>query len=376
MIVVTVLCLIFAALPALLFLRNLSLYLPPAKPRPGFVPRVSVLIPARNEERNIEEAVRSALSNEGAEIEIIVADDASEDGTAEIVRELAAQDSRVRLIATPPLPSGWNGKQHACYVLAQAATMPLLCFVDADVRLEPDALARMANFLEQSGASLVSGVPRQVLGSWMEALLIPLIHFVLLGFLPIDRMRKSVEPAYAAGCGQLFMAVKHDYQTVGGHSAIRTTLHDGIKLPAAFRTAGFKTDLFDATGVAQCRMYHNAGEVWSGLAKNATEGMAAPARLPIFSTLLLAGQALPFFLLVRAVTAADIPIVILAGAAVSLSLLPRLISVRRFRQPVWSCTVHPAGVLFLLLIQWFALGKKLLGRPASWRGRHYGLHSA
>ena len=366
---------ILAALPAVLFVRNFRLYVPPEKVRTVPMPRISVLIPARNEAHNIQDAINCALRNERVELEIIVADDTSDDDTGEIVRALAAADARIRLITTPPLPAGWNGKQHACYHLAQAATMPLLCFVDADVRLEPNALAAMAGFLETSRASLASGVPRQITRSWMESLLIPLIHFVLLGFLPIDRMRRSVDPAYAAGCGQIFMAVKRDYHTVGGHAAIRTTLHDGIRLPAVFRAAGFRTDLFDATTIASCRMYHNAAEVWSGLAKNATEGMAAPARLPIFTALLLGGQVLPSVVLCWAAVAHKPLIAALAGVAVTLSYLPRLIAWRRFRQPLWSCALHPLGISLLLLIQWFALGTSLLGKPTSWKGRSYELRS-
>jgi len=375
-IVLCIVALTFAAVPAALFLRNLALYVPPPKAQPEFTPRVSVLIPARNEVLNIKDAVRCAVNSEGVEVEVLVADDASEDGTADIVRGLAAKDARVRLIETPPLPSGWNGKQHACHVLAQAAGMPLLCFIDADVRMQPDSLARIAAFLEQSGASLVSGVPRQITRSWMESLLIPLIHFVLLGFLPMDPMRTTDGPAYSAGCGQLFMACKRDYHIVGGHSAIRATLHDGMKLPAAFRTAGFTTDLFDATGISQCRMYHNAQEVWSGLSKNATEGMATAARLPIFTVLLAGGQLLPWVLLAWAIAAGNVAISSWAGAAIFSSYLPRLVAVYRFRQPWWSCVLHPVGVAVLLLIQWFALGRKFFGKPTAWKGRYYGEYSA
>ena len=375
MIVLSLFCLVLGIIPAVLFLGNVRLYALPPRPGSEEVPRVSVLIPARNEEGNIRDAVKSALANLGVEMEVIVADDASHDGTAAIVRELAAQDTRVQVITIPALTSGWNGKQHACHVLAEAAHMPLLCFVDADVRLAPDALASMAAFLGHSQASLVSGIPRQVTASWMEALLIPLIHFVLLAFLPIARMRTTTDPRYAAGCGQLFMAVNRDYHVVGGHSVIRNTLHDGIKLAAAFRRAGFKTDLFDATSVARCRMYHNAAEVWSGLMKNATEGMATPVRLPVFTALLLGGQVLPFALLFWAAAAKNAAMLVVAGGAVSLSYGIRLIAARRFRQPFWSTVLHPLGVALLLLIQWLALGRMLLGKTSSWKDREYGLQS-
>ena len=153
------------------------------------------------------------------------------------------------------------------------ARHPLLVFLDADVRLASDALARMAAHVTFCGTDLASGIPCQVTLSPLEKLLIPLIHFILLGFLPIPRMRRSRQPAFAAGCGQLFIAKAAAYKCCGGHSVIRDTLHDGLKLPRAFRAAGLKTDLFDATDLAKCRMYRNASEVWFGLAKNAGEAL-------------------------------------------------------------------------------------------------------
>jgi hypothetical protein len=329
-----------------------------------------VLIPARNEERSIRAAVEAALAGRGVELEVVVLDDHSEDATARIVAELAARDPRVRLLQGPPLPPGWCGKQHACVVLARAARHPLLVFVDADVRLAPDGLARMAAFLDASGADLVSGVPRQEAGTFLEKLVIPLIHFVLLGFLPLRRMRRSCRPAFAAGCGQLFLARRTVYERVGGHAAIRASLHDGIKLPRAFRAAGLKTDLCDATDVATCRMYRGAGELWHGLAKNATEGLAAPRMIVPATALLLGGQVLPLALLPLAW--AEPAAAGLAALGVVLLFSPRLAGMRRFHQSPLGAALHPLGVLVLVAIQWYGLLRALLGRPAGWKGRLYG----
>ncbi len=118
---------------------------------------------------------------------MIVADDHSTDATAAIVAEIAARDPRLRLIAVPPLPTGWTGKNHACHVLGQAATGRHLLFIDADVRLAPGGAAALAG--AAANAALVSGVPRQVTGTWGERLTVPMINFVLLGYLPIPLMR-------------------------------------------------------------------------------------------------------------------------------------------------------------------------------------------
>jgi hypothetical protein len=165
-----------------------------------------------------------------------------------------------------------------------------LAFVDADVRLAPDALARLAAFLRSGGADLISGVPEQETGTFAERLVIPLIHFLLLGFLPLHRMRASRHPAYGSGCGQLFMARRDAYEKMGGHAAIRNSLHDGLTLPRAFRQAGLMTDICDVTRLASCRMYRGFAELWNGLAKNATEGLAAPATIVPATVPLLGGQ--------------------------------------------------------------------------------------
>jgi hypothetical protein len=361
-----------AALPALLFVMNLRAYSPPPHPMTGTLPEISVLIPARDEERAIGPAIESALDSLGVVVEVVVLDDHSRDATAAIVARLAERDPRVRLIEGPPLPPGWCGKQHACSVLARAARSPLYAFLDADVRLSRDGLARMAAFLETSGADLVSGIPRQETRTPAEQLVIPLIHFVLLGFLPIGRARRYPGPSFAAGCGQFFLARREAYDAMGGHATIRATLHDGIKLPRAFRSAGLRTDLCDATEAATCRMYRGAREVWNGLAKNADEALAAPTLIGPVTLLLLGGQVLPMVLLaVGLVWGLQGRAVEMAAAATLLAYLPRLLAVRRFRQPLAAALLHPLGVIVLLAIQWSAFSRRLAGRPATWKGRPY-----
>jgi hypothetical protein len=358
--------------PALVFRRNLRLFAPPEAPPSAWRPAVSVLIPARDEEATIGAAVEAALASVGMNLEVVVLDDGSRDRTAEIVAGIAARDPRVRLETAPPLAPGWCGKQHACAALARRARHPILVFLDADVRLTPTGLARATAFLETRGSGLVSGFPRQETGTFLERLLIPLIHFVLLGFLPIARMRRSLHSAYGAGCGQLFVARRDAYERAGGHTAIRASLHDGIALPRAFRAAGIATDLFDATDVAVCRMYHSAGEVWRGLGKNATEGLASPGRIVPVTALLLAGQVLPPLLLALALAGAAAPAVgWLALPATVAALVPRLAAAERFRQPLDGALLHPLAIAIFLAIQWAALGRRLVGRPEAWKGRCY-----
>jgi hypothetical protein len=329
-----------------------------------------VLIPARDEERTIGPAVQAVLASRGVELEVLVLDDHSEDATADVVSAIAGRDSRVRLLRGQPLPAGWCGKQFACSLLARAASHSFLVFLDADVRLAPDGLARMVAFLEQSNADLASGIPLEVTGTLVEKLVIPLNHFVLLCFLPLARMRRSRHTAYAAGCGQFFLARRNAYEAARGHTAIRSSLHDGITLPRAFRAAGFRTDLCDLTEIATCRMYRTAGDVWLGLAKNATEGLASAGMILPATALLMGGQVLPFALL-AAWAWLPSPVAFLAVIAVASSYFPRFAAESRFRQSWLGACLHPAGILILLAIQWHALISAARHRPARWKGREY-----
>lgn len=361
-----------AALPLLLFLTNIRLFRRPClcRDNPELLP-VSVLIPARNEERSIAAAVQSVLASQQVTLELIVLDDASTDCTAEIVRSLAASDPRLRLETAPPLPAGWNGKQHACWHLASLATHPVFCFLDADVRLGPLALSRMLTELHPDSTGMVTGFPRQQTETWLEWLLLPLIHFILLGFLPLVGERYTRRPGFAAGCGQFLLVRRSAYYASGGHSAIRTTMHDGLLLPQLFRRHGIQTRLYDLSADASCRMYRNAAQVWSGLSKNATEGIAAPSRIGIFTLLLGLGQLLPLPLMLWALPIGNGRVYQLALTALSFGLIQRIASAVRFRQPMRSALLHPLGILVLLVLEWTALTRKLLGRPARWKDRSY-----
>ena len=374
-----------AAVPALLYLWNSFLFRePPAiVPRDlspaesGFtaapcdnassLPPISVLIPARNEELGIEACVRSVLDSQHIEFEVIVLDDASTDRTAEIVRAIAAEDPWLRLETAPPLPDGWCGKQHACFALSKLARFDTLTFLDADVRLEPNALARMALFLKESGAELVSGFPHQETETLLEKLLLPLINWLLLCFLPLWGMRRFRWPAFGAGCGQWFMTTRAAYEKVGGHSAVRTSLHDGLTLPRAYRKAGFFTDVCDATNLATCRMYRSARGVWIGLAKNAREGMAATGQIGFWTVVLLLGQVLPYYVFrfdLSDPTAQRCMLV-----ALMIVLVVRLHTAARFRQSLLGELLHPVAILLLLAVQWYALIRAVIGKPLGWKGR-------
>lgn len=349
------------AVPALLFLWNAFLFRAPPLLGDNAVslPRISVLIPARNEASGIAGCLHSVLASRHVELEVIVLDDHSTDGTADVVRAIGATDARVLIESAPPLPEGWCGKQHACFTLSKLAHHNVFVFLDADVRLEPDALARMSLFLGESRAALVSGFPRQETDTLLEKLLIPLIHWLLLCWLPLWGMRRFRWSAFGAGCGQLFVTTRASYEAMGGHAAVKASLHDGLTLPRAYRRAGLFTDICDATNLATCRMYRSASGVWLGLAKNAREGIAATGQILFWTVVLFCGQVLPFLFL-NFIT--DVRI---AGVAIAI----RLTAAARYRHSRIGAILHPVGILLLLAIQWYAVFRAVIGKPVGWKGR-------
>jgi hypothetical protein len=333
-------------------------------------PAASVLIPARNEADRVGPVLDKVLASEGITLQVIVLDDGSTDGTAELVQQYAQADSRLRLMHGAPLPSCWSGKQHACQQLADAASHDVLIWIDADVEVTPQAFARSVTALKRGPAALISGFPRQRMRSFAELCVVPMIHVLLLGYLPMPGMRWTRHPGFAAGCGQFFIADREAYEAMGGHRRIAQSFHDGITLPRAFRRAGYGTLIFDATDVAHCRMYDGLSDLWWGFVKNAHEGMATPIALPIWTTLLLGGHVLPWLLLVAGLigggsaawlTWAGSSCVLIAGFTLVVGV--------RYRQPWRAVLYRPVGVILLLAIQWHALVRRLCKQPTAWRGR-------
>ena len=374
MILYSLVLLLLALLPVAMFVKNGGDFLPASSDaellKLATLKPVSILIPARNEAASIGPTLKAILSNDHPSFEVLVMDDNSEDETASMVREYAARDSRVRLLTSNDLPSGWNGKQHACWQLANQSQHEWLLFLDADVRLSKDAVSRCVAEQMRRQAPLISGFPMQETGTLAEKILIPLMHYVLLGYLPIDRMRSSLEVGLAAGCGQLFFADKRVYMSIDGHSSIRGSRHDGIQLPRAFRRAGHRTDIFDATDVACCRMYTSTIQVCSGLLKNATEGIANARLILPFTILLIGGSVLPVVSLVWAYFASTSSIALtMLAVAFAISFWPRLIACMRFNQPYLGAALHPFGVAWFISLQWLAMLRKQLGVTTKWRGR-------
>lgn len=249
---------------------------PPTDP-PATLEPLSVLVPARDEAATIGACVAALLGSTGlADVEVLVGDDGSTDGTAEAARAAAGGDPRLRVLAVPTPPTGWLGKPHACAHLAAHARAPVLVFVDADVVVAPHGLAATVALLRAAGADLVSPYPRVVADGWLARLVQPLLQWSWLTFLPLSAVEASPRPSLAAAAGQLLAVDARAYHRAGGHRTVAGDVVEDVALARAVKATGGRVCLADGSATATCAMYGSAGELVDGYAKSLAVAFGPP----------------------------------------------------------------------------------------------------
>jgi chlorobactene glucosyltransferase len=355
-------------------LLNLACW-PRGRAEGRFPGRVSVLIPARDEEANLERCVSGLLGGTTAPDEVIVYDDGSTDATPQILARLAAADARVRVLRGGELPPGWVGKPYACHRLAEAATGDVMVFLDADVALMPTGLARLASLLADYRADVVTVGPRQLTGSFAERLVIPLLHLSWLAWLPLPLIWRTRDPRLLVANGQLLAVWRPAYRTLGGWAGVRSEVVDDMAFCRRAKAAGQRVVFADGHRMAVCRMYRGGREMWEGFSKNLYEGIGArPLGLAVVAALHAWVFLLPYAALLAALL--GVGTLLLPGAVgMGANLLARAALALRFRQPAEGIVLHPLAVLVLLAI---ALNSFRWARRGAirWRGRVYAARQA
>lgn len=273
------LCLVAALVAIAIFTKRLQASLAQA---PNLAPvasdvrdtsSISVVIPAYNEEINIRECVRSVLQSELADstkLEVWIADDESQDRTGAIARELAAMDERVKVVTVPPRPQDrvWRGKNWACANAAPHAVGEYLLFIDADVRLEPGAIAAAIAESKAHQSDLFSCAPEMICGCFAEWLVQPIMMSILAVGFNFETVNDAsdLESAFAAGP---FMLFKRDaYERIGGHRAIADELVEDLELARLIKKSGLRLRYILGLGLVKVRMYRSFAALWEGWTKN------------------------------------------------------------------------------------------------------------
>jgi glycosyl transferase family 2 len=321
---------------------------------------VAVLVPARDEAHRIGPCVASILAQRGVpELRLLVLDDGSSDGTAAVVRAVAAGDHRLTVLTGQSPPPGWLGKPYACHQLAAAAGPgDVLVFVDADVVLEPDAIAAAVGLLP--GRALLSPYPRIVARGWAERLIQPLLQWSWLTFLPLRAMERSRRPSLAAAGGQFLVVTRAGYESAGGHAAVRDQVLEDVALARAVKRSGGRIALADGSRLATCRMYDGARSLVEGYGKSLWAAFGPPLAGTALALLLLFVYVVPVLLVV-----AGFP---LAGAVgYLLGVAGRVVTGRATGGRVWpDALAHPLSVLGFVVLLGYSY---LRGRSLRWKGR-------
>ena len=244
-------------------------------------PLVSVLIPARNEEKNIGGCLQSLLAQNYDHFEIRVLDDESTDRTAAIAQEYVNQNSPIRVHSGKPLPEGWTGKNWACHQLSQQAKGDILIFTDADNRFEPAAISYTIGWMQRYQLAMFSVFPQQITSSLFEKLIVPVIDLLLYASLILWLTYHSRFSSLAAANGQWIAIQREAYEKIGGHQAVRRQIVEDVELSRLAKRNGIKILTGAGTDMVYGHMYHSAREVWDGFSKNLF-GLVSNRVIPFF----------------------------------------------------------------------------------------------
>ena len=336
-------------------------------------PMVSIVIPARNEERDIGLTLDAALAQDYPSFEVVVVDDGSTDGTAKEI-ESRASDPRLVPVSCPPLPEGWLGKPHALSNGTAIARGRWLLLMDADVRLAPAALRQGVGRAASEGWDHLALLPHfEREGFWEEVAMpsLPVFFFIFSpSFVALSRRRKL-----AFGGGAFNLVRREAYDTIGGHSQLAASVVDDVRLAIELKAAGFNTRMQLGPSLLRIRMYRGLGEIVEGFTKNAhAVWRGREPLLVVASSVLLALNVFPFFWLPWAMSIpsqALSPPLVWLGASLALLVACRSAIQWRLGFPWWPILFHPLSVLVGFVIVARSLRMVYVEGIVRWRGREY-----
>jgi chlorobactene glucosyltransferase len=334
-------------------------------------PFVSVLIPARDEAAVIGETVRRFLAQDYPRFEVILLDDASTDNTASLALEAAAGDPRFRVMSGAPLPPGWAGKNWACQQLSELASSELLVFSDADVRWEAGGLSAVVACMLQYKADTFTVWPTQQAVGWAERLVVPLMMFSIVSYLPEIAVRKIPWTAFAAANGQCLAFRREAYQKIGGHAAVKGEIVEDIVLAKKTKKMGLQLVMALGNGLIHGRMYRDWRTVREGFGKNILAGHGGKPFFLVISTIfhwLL--FIVPWLWLLWGLFIPAMPgWWVMPLAAIALGLGARALSAAASRHRLLDALLMPVSVLLMTVIAAQSLWWHYTQGGPIWKGR-------
>lgn len=345
---------------------------------PATAPPISVIIPARNERHNIEACIGAALGGSYPDLEVIVVDDRSTDGTGDRARAIARADSRVRVIETTPLPDGWFGKPWACALGAQAARGDILCFTDADAQHGPHLASRAARAMTDRALDMLTVAGRQAFGTFWENVVQPHVFWMLASrYGGTESINSSTRVEDKIANGQCIFVRRSAYESIGGHEAVHDQVAEDVALAQRLFAAGRRTAVIIGRDELTTRMYTSLAEIMAGWRKNVFAGgrEAMPwgrAGQLIFPFLLLVMPALtmlpPLALVIGALAGASPTLLLAAAMATAAQLVTWVLVYRWMDAPTRYAAIYPLGAIVFAIIALQAIAR---GSRVEWKGRSY-----
>jgi chlorobactene glucosyltransferase len=337
---------------------------------------LSVIIPARNEERSISRCVESLQKQELKEIEIIVVDDESDDRTAAIVRQLQQEDDRITLVQLVELPQGWTGKNYAAYQGYLKSTGQWLLYTDADTYHYPNSLRRSLELAEENRMDCLSYSPEQECCTFWELVLQPAIFQLLDEWFSYERVSDNRQNDAAAN-GQYILIRRKVMQEVGGHAAVKDKILEDVEIAKIVKRLGYRLHFCRGTGMVKTRMYQSFNEWWKGWAKSiyplrqnkTRDFISATARrlaMDVMPSVLLACSA---FALLQG-TGSSWVVAILAGTVIiRWSWIMYLWKGAGF-DPLYS-GLYPLSSLIVVSVMWYSVYSYRKNGSVEWKSRLY-----
>ncbi|MCA1058474.1 glycosyltransferase family 2 protein [Rossellomorea aquimaris] len=329
---------------------------------------VSVLVPMRNEERNVEGLIESIKKITHSPVEFILLDDGSTDHTRELLTTLTIGDSRFRIIDGKPLPEGWVGKVHACKELSSHAQGAYYLYLDADVRVSPSIVEKVLFQMNRYGSGLVTGFPQFPIPSILSKMLVPFQHFLVYFHLPIAVSNHTTKRAFTAAHGAFMFFKKEAYDECGGHEAVKSSLLEDVHITRKVKEKGWKVTLVNISHDVSCHMYDTNKEVWEGFLKNIYTGTGrSPLSVVLISLFYFIFFILPLPLALYGVVAGEWTCILPLLAIWMQTLIIDVAS----NQSRWHFLLIPFASLCFISIMWASMLKGLKKQGYTWKGRTY-----
>jgi chlorobactene glucosyltransferase len=337
-------------------------------------PLISILIPARNEAGNISICLKSLLKQDYPNLEIIVLNDNSTDGTSKVVKVIAEKDNRVRLVEGAPLEDGWIGKNFASHQLARYAKGEYFIFTDADTLHFPKTISSAFGALITTKVDALSIYPRQIMVTFAERMTVPIINIALQCFIPFILIKKSKSPLFCTAIGQFMMFKREAYEKIGGYESIKGNMVDDIQISKRVKKSGYKFMVFDGRNTIYCRMYKSLKGVIIGLAKSIYPAFNGNiVALFSFTGLLTATLLIPFMLLPLGAFLFDWPVAIirLIIFQIIIVLAIKTIFAIKYKQRMLDILLSPVSMAIMDALIFVSFFQAKYGEGLSWKGRVY-----